>query len=169
MERSREWTRLKRFPPMKVIGVTLEQLQTLARECGCRIARRNNYGQAPKTGVTRAGLPWATFTLRAEYANGKTRPYRRVSTFERNGKRRTIGGVLCWHGHRDFMLKMFERFPGAILTSCLAKYDGQTGFLRDFPETGFQNIGGEYRPMELHDACYCYMDGHDERGLPLVA
>jgi len=153
---------------MKVIGVTLFQLQALAAQSDCRIAQRSSYGHAPKERTRRDGRAEVTFTLRALYANGKARPHRRVSAFPtRAGKERTIGGVLCWHGHRDFMARLFEAYPAAILSSCFARYEGRDGFLQDYPATGEQNIGSMYYPLKLQDACYCGRTGHDERGLPV--
>lgn len=155
---------------MKVIGLNLAQLQALAAESNCRIAQRSNYGHAPKEHTRRDGRSEVTFTLRALYADGKPQPFRRVSAFMgRNGKPRTIGGVLCWHGHRDFMRLLFDRYPSAVLVSCLARYEGRDGFLRSFEATGGRNIGSQYRPLALEDACYCGTAGYDSKGLPTPA
>ena len=147
--------------------VTLAALHEIATEVGCRIAQRSSYGAPPREHRRRDGRNEVSFTLRALYAEGRARPYRRLSTRTgRNGKPRTIVGVLCWHGHRDFMLRLFERYPDAILASHLARYEGRAGFLANYPETGETNIGSAMYPVRLSDVCYCHAPGFDGRGLP---
>jgi hypothetical protein len=150
---------------MKVIGLTLAQVHDIAAKVGVRVATRNNYGSAPSEKVRRDGKPESRFTLRAVYFNGYPVPYRRLSIPYR-GKERTISGILCWHGHRDFMREMFAQYPEAVLESAIAKYEGREGFERDYPETGRTVVGRTERgTVEMEDVCFCDRAGYDSRGI----
>lgn len=76
-----------------------------------------------------------------------------------SGSRRTQGGrrvaAACWHAHRDFMEALFDLRPEAVLVSCQARYEGRSGFERDYPETGYNNIGSQFEPLAYRDACDC--------------
>jgi len=61
----------------------------------------------------------------------------------------------CWHAHRDFMKEIFALVPNAVLRSCHACYKGKAGFERDFPNTGYINIGSMMQPLEFQNACEC--------------
>lgn len=158
---------------MKVIGVTLSQLVDIAAATSVRIANTGNwnYRRAPYEKTRRDGRLEVRFTLRTLYSTMKRRPvpYRRTSTPWPGSKVRSLPGILCWHGHRDFMIELFRRFPTAVLESAFAKYEGSSGFNYNHPETAYRNIGSEAYPCELADACYCHADGYDERGLPKIA
>lgn len=153
---------------MKVIGVGLTDLEKIAGEVGVRLYGGGWTGpKGPKARTRKDGRPEVSFTLRTLYSE-KRAPvaYRRLGTPRPGRKTRTIGGILCWHGHRDFMALMFERFPSAILTSAIAKYEGREGFERAHGATAYQNIGSQAFPCSLKDACFCGVEGYDSRGLP---
>lgn len=59
-----------------------------------------------------------------------TDEYRKFSS--RSGRR--INGI-CWHGHKNFMVRLFYDFPQATLRSALAEYNGQRSFLDKYAET----------------------------------
>ena len=155
---------------MRVIGVTLSQLLEIAEATQVRIANTGawNYRRAPYQKLRRDGQAETRFTLRTLYS-GETRrpvPYRRTGMLRPGWKVRSLPGILCWHGHRDFMKELFKRFPAAVLESCFTKYKGAEGFERDYPATGRHNIGSQAYPCELADACYCEADGYDDKGMP---
>jgi hypothetical protein len=152
---------------MKIIGCTLADLLRIAQETRVRIANTGawNYRRAPHDRVRKDGRPETSFTLRTLYREdvpkGEAIPYRRHSNHQnRNGEYRTIGGPLCWHGHRDFMARLFDEFPSAVLTSAFARYEEKTGFLRNFAETGTRNIGSQASPMYYQNACFCGEEIH---------
>ena len=89
---------------------------------------------------------WLKFTLKPV---SKSDLYRRVS---HTGRR---VNAVCWHGHRDFMLKLFELCPDAILKTSLATYKGKEDFLRQFENTGWNNCGSMASPLTYRDACNC--------------
>jgi len=152
---------------MKVIGLTLAQVHDIAAKVGVRVATRNNYGSAPSERMRRDGRPESRFTLRTVHFTGYPVPYRRLSVPYR-GKERTLPGILCWHGHRDFMREMFAQYPSAVLESAVAKYIGQDGFERDHAETGRAIVGrAEHGDVELEDSCFCRREGYDIRGVAL--
>lgn len=154
---------------MKVIGVSLAQLESIAAVVGVRIAERNNYQVRASERLRKDGRVESRFTLRTLYSTRPhSAPYRRIGSAWPGRKPRSLPGILCWHGHRDFMRELFKRYPEAILESVLAKYKGREGFEREYAETGYQNIDRQAFPLEIQDACRCGDDGHDERGVPLV-
>jgi len=63
--------------------------------------------------------------------------------------------AVCWHGHRDFMLKLFELCPDAILKTSLATYKGREDFLKQFESTGWNNCGSMAMPLTYRHACKC--------------
>lgn len=96
-------------------------------------------------------------------------PYRRLSTYHLSDfKLRTVGGPLCWHGHRDFMRAMFVEYPDAVLKSAFITYQGRDDFERRHWETGERNVGSTYSQVLMSEVCYCNREGYDERGLPVV-
>lgn len=154
---------------MKVIGVTLAQLLEIAEATQVRVANTGawNNRRAPYQHMHRDGRPETRFTLRTLYSEKRRPvPYRRTVTPWPGRKTRTLGGPLCWHGHRDFMIELFRRFPSAVLESAFAKYDGREGFERGFEGTGYQNIGSQAYPRYFREACYCEAEGYDDKGMP---
>ena len=80
-------------------------------------------------------------------------PYQRISASVFQGERRVH--AVCWHGFRDFFRACFKRQPEAIFRTAMAVYDGQAGFERVYPETGYRNIGSHMYPMSACEACRC--------------
>lgn len=64
--------------------------------------------------------------------------------------------ALCWHGFRDVLMELFDRFPDAKVSTAYAVYDGRQGFLDKFPGTGQRNIGSVMEPMTAASACDCW-------------
>lgn len=76
---------------------------------------------------------------------------------------RRIGNV-CWHGYRNFLQEMFERYPNArVITGYHGhiEYDGIEDFLNSFGETGSINVGTKMEPMEYENACLCWKNGDE--------
>ncbi len=63
--------------------------------------------------------------------------------------------AVCWHGHRDFMLKLFDLLPTLTLRTGLTTYKGKEDFENKFPSTGEKYIGTTYEPCYYSDACFC--------------
>lgn len=92
---------------------------------------------------------WMKFTLRPLAGSDR---YRR---FSNTGRRINAA---CWHGHRDFMLKLFEICPHAILKTSLATYKGKEDFLSKFESTGWNNCGNMAIPLTYRHSCKCKED-----------
>jgi hypothetical protein len=121
--------------------------------------------------VTTAQMETALATVNASYEgnvifnrydverNGTINFTLRVKDSKAPGHRRSHMGrripAACWHVHRDFMAAVFDLAPDAVLRSCRACYKGKDGFERDFPATGFANIGSMMQPLAYADACDC--------------
>lgn len=107
---------------MEAYGVPIEALPDIAAKVGVRLnLNRNGH----------------SFTIRTlgpdpKYGRRSEHPYRQPN---KDGKRPRIPGAVCWHGHRDFMIELFNRYPDARLKSALADYRGRDDFWNKFPET----------------------------------
>ncbi|MBU1621879.1 MAG: hypothetical protein KJ604_20680 [Gammaproteobacteria bacterium] len=150
---------------MLATHVTHDQLRTAAAAIGAILVDF----QTKNTRGTR---------VRFRLAPGPTRPYGRLSpNMERaDGTPRRIHAV-CWHGHREFFRALFLIAPDArVQTTMLGRvsrfnppntdpirwYTAEN-FERVFPSTGDVNIGSQFRPCLMRDACACVERGHGER------
>jgi len=61
----------------------------------------------------------------------------------------------CWHVHRDFLKNLFESSPSVKVKTCIAVYDGKDGFEKNYPDTGYKNIGSIMNPIYFKDSCEC--------------
>ena len=70
-----------------------------------------------------------------------TRKYQRLN----HRLTRKVAAV-CWHGHRDFMVSLFDLEPTARIDSAFAKYNGAADFAAKFEATA---------PESLHHSSSC--------------
>lgn len=63
--------------------------------------------------------------------------------------------AVCWHGHRDFMLRFFAQLPAAHIISHLDHWRGQDDFVARHKDSGYKNIGSQMYPCSYIDACIC--------------
>ena len=137
------WTRLSE-----------NDLYDIAEEIGVALSDRGtvyNY-RMPITKVGRA----YSFGLRpTSYKNPCTgdHKYQRVSASVFQNERRVF--AVCWHGHRDFMLALFDRDPDARIKSAMADYKGALDFLDKYPDTAYGNVGSQMYPQYASDVCKC--------------
>jgi hypothetical protein len=71
----------------------------------------------------------------------------------------------CWHAYRDILTEVFRQYPSAVVRTAMARYDGQAGFLANYPATGDRNIGYMSNYCAAAEACDCatrYPDGNDD-------
>lgn len=122
---------------MKIKGLTEGQLQEIIREADENII----FNREPE----RIGN-FLHFTLRVVSSKGA---FAKVSV----SGRRSV--ALCWHGHRDVMRVIFDRYPKALLVTAMARYDGREGFESEYPATGQQNAGSAFNPMPFAYCCEC--------------
>lgn len=64
----------------------------------------------------------------------------------------------CWHTFRDVLNVSFERHPDAIVRTSMAVYKGHKGFLAEYPETAYKNIGSQFQPAYMTELCECAGD-----------
>lgn len=113
-------------------GVTREQIAEAAQAVGVA------------TDIGPKGRGW-TFTL-------SLRPDKK---YQRRGHAGRKVNAVCWHGHYDFMFKLFTAQPDATLISAMARYDGRADFENNADGSGARNIGSQMHPLAYEDACDC--------------
>jgi hypothetical protein len=89
---------------------------------------------------------------------GESRPvYKRIAPYQRRslGNHDRACGALCWHGFRDFFIRLFALHPTARCFTAYSIYDGSEGFYKNYPETGSRNIGSTFNPLSADEACWC--------------
>lgn len=65
-------------------------------------------------------------------------------------------GAVCFHGHKEFMDRVFERFPDAIIRTKLAAYLGREDFEAKWSATGMDRHGPAYMGMQYREFCNCH-------------
>lgn len=82
----------------------------------------------------------------------------------RSRKRGRRVWAVCFHGHMDFMLRVFDKNVQATIISSIARYDGLRNFAEKFMRVGELNVGSMLEPVCADEACDC----DREETLPLV-
>lgn len=134
---------------MKVWGVSEEEIRAAAHATGLRI-----YQDWRGLGISRDGRA-LRFRLRLDTDSRRedgSLLYQRVSQ-SRGGRR--VASV-CWHGHRDFMARIFGTNPDARIKTALADYRGVADFIRTYATT-YATMYGEGNGWNLSygQACTC--------------
>ena len=92
----------------------------------------------------------------------------RVSDSRGQGARMAASGRhgpwACWHVVRDVLRQMFDMVPDATVRTALRTYRGESGFLRDYPATAYQNVGSGMCPARMPELCVT--SGCGEEGVP---
>jgi hypothetical protein len=80
------------------------------------------------------------FVLRPRRGSNR---YRRINhpALTHKSHQRNLWAV-CWHGFRDFMIKVYELDPNATIITTMATYHGQDHFNQTFEETGNHHVNG---------------------------
>ena len=134
------WTRL-----------SSDEIREIAAEVGVKI-----HSDWSGNGIRKDGRAWS-FRLALDSSVPKRGnagyKYQRTSASMWNEGRKVA--AVCWHGHRDFMRSVFTRDPEARIKTSWADYKGSDAFERDFPETGYRNVGSMMYPAFAKDICTC--------------
>lgn len=78
---------------------------------------------------------------------------------------RRMPHCVCWHGYRDFMRAVFERYPDARIVTGLrgkVEYRGLEDFRRNYASTGNFNVGSIVQPLRMISACECSESGGED-------
>ena len=75
---------------------------------------------------------------------------------------------VCWHGHKEFMLGVFEINPDAIIKTSFASYKGKHDFLMKYEETGERNAGSQIHPVEFQNLCDCNSENGELAFIPFI-
>ena len=100
---------------MKVWGVArTEDLEDAAGRALVKIHNLRNDGTA------------FNFTIRR-----RTQLWTRLGEVkDHDGSQRVIPEAVCWHGHYEFMLELFDAHPDARIRTSMADYRGREDFLK---------------------------------------
>ena len=75
------------------------------------------------------------------------------------GSRTTANGrhgpYACWHAYRDVLMRVFLRYPNAVIRTGIAVYRGMAGFRELYPATAHRVIGSEVNPVTMPELCEC--------------
>ena len=88
----------------------------------------------------------------------KTKKYQRTGYMTcKNGQKNKVNAV-CWHGYRDFMIKLYKISDNFKIKTCDIYYQNKEDFYNRYESTGYQNIGSVINPIQYKDACLCNED-----------
>jgi hypothetical protein len=140
---------------MEIRNVTLRDLQTAAKRAHVRLNGTGQWGGrndiiAPFGHTREGGSKWHV-TLKTERDKKGAVVFGRIGA---NSGRRLPGHV-CWHGHRAFLRALLTIKPKATVLTAFARYNGLDHFEQTHSATAYRNIGSQYRPMMMSDACDC--------------
>jgi hypothetical protein len=131
---------------VKIFDVPMQDLETIAREVGVTFEGSDESNSAGYR-VRGRLIPDRTKPIGA-------RPFQRVSASIAFNEGRRVFAV-CWHGHRDFMAKLFASFPNARIQTAIADYRGIADFDAKYIDTAHKNVGSMMFPVSAWTVCEC--------------
>jgi hypothetical protein len=139
---------------MKIYDVPKHDLETIARTVGVELSGDDVSNSRGDRWQGRL-IPDNSET----HGTSELAKYQRTSASQfgysdRLGRGRKVHAV-CWHGYRDFMQAVFDRFPAARIQTSFADYRGAEDFADKYPATAYKNIGSLMYPVYVSDACEC--------------
>jgi hypothetical protein len=86
--------------------------------------------------------------------------YQRLSPWitNKDGSKKKIGGAVCWHGYRDFLINLYKVNQNIRIVSATAEYLDETHFNETYPDTWNKNIGSMVNPAPYGACCTCEQD-----------
>lgn len=134
-------------------------LQRIAAETNVLLETGGNSQPSIGVPITRgrnAGKRKFTFVLRPDRASadsdGNARHQRESAGYFSGGRK---VHAVCWHGHADFMTRVYLRDPAARIETGIATYADAADFAARYVETAFRNIGAPIAPVSMASACRC--------------
>jgi len=128
---------------MKVWHVSADELQDVANEVGVELKDVRKDGRALRFQLRPCGM-----RIDGDYK------YQRTSSSGFRPERRVF--AVCWHGHRDFMSRVFKLRPDARIKTTWADYKGAKNFADTFEATARLNVGSRMYPMQADSVCKCH-------------
>lgn len=137
---------------MEVKGITADQVRWAvemvnARYDGQLELKPGNYPNYEQIRELNRARNRVSFTLKVKDVRNKPGA--------RRGHERRINAA-CWHLNRDLYVELFKINPDAKITTALSTYDGWEDFLAKYPATGDKNIGSNFQPLYMAQACNCH-------------
>lgn len=141
---------------MKVYGVSLEEFKRITEGISNLHYDGNIIVNPWSREIYRTldGSPriQVSLTCKSSHAAGARRS--RAYRFNPAKPRRRTTAV-CWHGFRDVLLAVFERYPEARIVTGMADYQGLEGFENTYIPTSRVNIGPAADPVTYPELCDC--------------
>lgn len=141
-------------------NLTTLAIQTATIQTDVRLTTLKDRGRAISFRILPTNGPAWTPGLKDHpnlYPSGRLRPTAQIpyqlirQTWQ--GTSRRVNAV-CWHGHRDFLARLFTILPDLTVRTARATYRGLDNFHQTFPLTDI-NIGSNFQPLLYSDACNC--------------
>jgi hypothetical protein len=64
-------------------------------------------------------------------------------------------GAVCYHGHWEFMERVFAINPNAVIRTKMSTYKGLEGFKANAPGVAHANVGSMMTPSTYGSLCEC--------------
>jgi len=147
--------------------VTMFTLHDIATELGIQVYDYDHLGHRVRGKY--AGRDAYKFVLRPPY-HGKNaakptreQKYRLIKDKLWNdggkGDGRRAAWAVCWHGHWEFMMGVFDHDPNAIFVTRESTWDGVEDFLARAEASGTRNIGSQIMQASYNSQCNCDLNG----------
>ena len=75
--------------------------------------------------------------------------------YSENLQRYNKVSAVCWHGFRDFMIALYKLDGNLRFVTKQATYKNRNDFIDKYPDTAYNNIGSQMKPLNYGDACLC--------------
>lgn len=150
-------------------SVTLDTLHDIASDMGIEVT--NDADNGIRTRSKYKGKRALGFSLRPDKSQPKVEgtrskqwqlvrdnPFGGAGMGVRGDGRRNVHAV-CWHGHYNFMLRIFNLDATATFATGFDTWAGRNDFLDRAPMSGNANIGSIMYPLQYREACDCDLNG----------
>ena len=143
-------------------SITQDTLDSIASELGITVSEYSWLGQRVRGKFK--GKAAHKLLLRPDRSSGaapRDQRFRliRDNPYANSGDGRRAVWAVCWHGHFNFMAKVFELDPTATFQTGFDTWAGQDDFFARAPASGTRNIGSMMYPLNYNGACDCDMTG----------
>src|SRR3990167_9644422 len=133
---------------MKIKGVPARCIYNVAQSLGFRLDNVMNKGNYTFF-VLRMATPTPSPRVR------KANPNHPALHYRKHGYSKDWTFAVCFHGHKEFMDRIFEINPNAVIRTCKAAYLGINDFANKYVMVGNFNAGSMLNPVQYRDMCDC--------------